>query len=555
MRLRRVKILSNFRGLPGGYEIVFNQINKDGKGIEPICFVGLNGSGKSNVLEVISEIFYYLENFNRSSKKDLSVFKTGFGFEIEYFMPKSTLAGNGFTWNELGNLTFVDIDEQQLIRIIKKKDELPDVKVLFNNKSQNVEDFYNFGLSKILPSRIIGYSSGFNELLSNPFLRLNFEYYSDIKNKTNDALDSKIEMNRFQFLDYNISKCITICNFIFDRDLSIEKEGVNLSVIKKELKLDGLSTFSINLLLKRSINSKSYLPSELSEAVESFKKIDPLFEEKVLSNKGSETLQLKFNFQLNDVTIKAFKSYFLTSDSLFKILYSFQILNIDKISKSLIKRVKETSAGSGENISDLIPKYELEKQLFYIGNITFNKKGTGDLIYYKQLSDGEHQLLQILGSILLMKRKDSLFLFDEPETHFNPEWRSKFIWLINECINEEEDDVREQEVVVTTHSPFMISDCKKENVFMFDKGRSNNPSTKTFGTSVDIINEEIFGKKATISALSLDEINRIKSQDLNTLEEIQQAKESARVLGESVEKVLLFRDLILREKEIINKND
>jgi hypothetical protein len=37
---------------------------------------------------------------------------------------------------------------------------------------------------------------------------------------------------------------------------------------------------------------------------------------------------------------------------------------------------------------------------------------------------------------------------------------------------------------------------------------------------------------------------------LNSIEEIIEAKEQARVLGESVEKVLLFRELIIKENEL-----
>ena len=86
-------------------------------------------------------------------------------------------------------------------------------------------------------------------------------------------------------------------------------------------------------------------------------------------------------------------------------------------------------------------------------------------------------------------------------------------------------------------------------------GWAKEKGIRTYGTSVNIITEEIFGKSASISKLSLDIIEKIKKMPLTTLDEIKKAKEETRVLGESVEKVLLFRELILKENEINKRND
>ena len=65
MKLLRIKIPKDlkqpFRSLHPGFTIQFNP-NLKSKDIEPIGLAGLNGSGKSNLLELISEIFYYLDS-------------------------------------------------------------------------------------------------------------------------------------------------------------------------------------------------------------------------------------------------------------------------------------------------------------------------------------------------------------------------------------------------------------------------------------------------------------------------------------------------------------
>ncbi|MFT4803685.1 MAG: restriction system-associated AAA family ATPase [Psychroserpens sp.] len=549
MKLKRIKLLSSFRGLPAGYEVNFNRSLVANEQIEPICFVGLNGSGKSNALEVVAEMFYYLENFNRSSKKDLDNFKTAFGFELDYYLPKLTLAGAGFTWDELGALTFDDLDQNQLVLVSKPVDELPAVKLSFNEKEIEVKDFYNNGLSKVLPNHIIGYSSGLNELVSNPFVKLNFEYYEDLKRKKNKAVDSKLEMNRFQFLNYNVSKLITVSNFIFDKELSALGETKDLSILKTEIEVNELNGFSIQLSLKKPKTFERYLPDELESAIESFKAIDALYDEENNSTSRHDFTRFSFNFKMNEATLTGFREKFKSADKLFRVLYFFQTLNIEKISRNIGKTVKSAKAGTNESLSDLIPKYEIEKQLFHLGNISFKKEGVENPIYYKHLSDGEHQLLQILGSIILLDSTSTLFLLDEPETHFNPEWRSKFIWLINECMkaNPTEGD-REQEVVLTTHSPFMISDSKKSNVVWLKADKRDGPeevTINTYGTSVTNLINEFFGKQRQIADVSWKEmLEDLKSDDINEL------NDALSKYGDSHEKNMILQKL---NKLIIEK--
>lgn len=550
MKLKKIKLLSPFRGLPKNFEFSFSSDFESNENVEPICLVGLNGSGKSNALEVIAEMFYYLENLDTSSKKNLNKFKTQFGFEIEYFVPKISLAGSGFIWDDLDDLTFADLDENQLIQIIKNPNELPKIKVFFNDSFVEVKNFYNNDISKILPKHIIGYSSGFNELLSNPFIKLNFEYYRQIKNKTNNAKESILEMNRFQFLDYNISKLVTISNFIFDNSISNIGVTLNLEILKDELKIESLHEFSIHISLKKNKIFEKYLPEELEDVIQKFKEIDPFYEESIKSNKSFDSINFKFNFKLTAVIVDAFRIKFNSAAQLFRALYFFQILNIGNISRNINNRVKNTLAGSSENLSDLIPKYEIEKQSFHLGNISFIKKGFSDPVYYKHFSDGEHQLLQILGSVILLDYNSTLFLLDEPETHFNPEWRSKFIWLINECLkSNNEDNIREQEFLLTTHSPFLISDSKKENVIWLISDKVDSPkevSINTYGTSVTRLINEFFGKRRQIADLSWTEM--LLDVQSNNIDEL---NESLSKFGESHEKDMILQKLnkLLADKE------
>lgn len=118
----------------------------------------------------------------------------------------------------------------------------------------------------------------------------------------------------------------------------------------------------------------------------------------------------------------------------------------------------------------------------------------------------------------------------------------------------------DQDYFITSHSPFIISDCKPNNVYIFN--RQGNRMTvetaaqkrlNTFGASVNVLTEEVFNKNESIADYSLATLNEIKNRKFKTIAQIQQAKEDARILGDSVEKTLLFRKLLMLEDEFNKK--
>ncbi|SDI50890.1 restriction system-associated AAA family ATPase [Desulfosporosinus hippei] len=558
MKIKRLKILTSFRGLPAGYEILFNDVQaRNSIGITPICFVGLNGSGKSNVLEVIAEIFYYIETYHKAPKDKLKSFQTGFGFEIDYELPRVFVMSARTSWDELNS--YLDNSRTNpIIKIKKQINEYPQISVMANEKVFTLRNKDNNRNEGLLPARIVAYSSGMNELLSNPFIKMDFNYFEDLKAKTgNDSL----AMNRMFFLNYDSNKLIAVSNFLFDADdydmssftegqKATDFGGIDLSVIKRELCVEDLHSFVINLKLKKSLP----LHSALNIALSNLKKCATFINESTRETKNDIFTDIELVYWVNKSTKEAFRYYFKTAYDLFRVFYFLQLLNIDLISQDIRKAVAAATAGSYDNLSDELPKHEASNLAFRISGISFYKQNSA-LLNYRKFSDGEHQLLQVFGSLLLMDTTGSLFLLDEPDTHFNPDWRSKFVHMANESIDKE----RDQEIILTTHSPYIVSDCRRECVYIFQRNpdgtvsQPKSPDINTFGTSIDILSDVVFGKDDTISELSKKKIDEIRQMPLETLEDIQAAKEASRVLGESVEKVLLFKYLITKESEL--KND
>jgi hypothetical protein len=110
-----------------------------------------------------------------------------------------------------------------------------------------------------------------------------------------------------------------------------------------------------------------------------------------------------------------------------------------------------------------------------------------------------------------------------------------------------------REVLITSHSPFIISDCRQDNVLVFEK----NPDGKvvwdfakfnTFGASSNAITIKVFGRKESIggvAALALDELRKSLVDNGDPDELIAKAND---LLGDSVEKIL-FIDAALNRKE------
>ena len=59
---------------------------------------------------------------------------------------------------------------------------------------------------------------------------------------------------------------------------------------------------------------------------------------------------------------------------------------------------------------------------------------------FKELSEGEQQLLMVLGLLRFAREEESLFLLDEPDTHLNPSWSVKYLDLLRQIVGVDNQD-------------------------------------------------------------------------------------------------------------------
>lgn len=99
-------------------------------------------------------------------------------------------------------------------------------------------------------------------------------------------------------------------------------------------------------------------------------------------------------------------------------------------------------------------------------SITYQLQGrnTAKAFAFGQLSEGEKQLLAVVGAITLAHQNDNLVLLDEPDTHLNPHWSWDYPGMLTEAFKPEQQT--RSTVLMATHDPVMISGMVKEQVLL-----------------------------------------------------------------------------------------
>jgi len=547
MKLLRLKLNDQFGKLESPFEIIFRkaitgQQTVDWDEFNPFCLAGLNGSGKSNVLEALSNIFYHLESCaNVKQPENFKLFFDAFqsspdGYELEYYITPDT----GVSY---------EIENMVKVCIVKIKGQLPrmncipypftsaapaNITVLANKTGE-----FPAEAKKYLPKAIIGYSSGENEILSIPFIKTRLVHFDEyFEALTHDYKYSEPESSLI-YIDYEMSQAVLLSNFLMQKPEVVQPLEDHLGIV-------GIERFRMNLNLHYEGDKE--LLAQFKGTLHKFKNCATA----IFENDD----RLILDFWVNDDTKKAFTANF--ENSAFKLFQSFQILytlNYRTVPISIKSAVYQSK---GYYTGEKIPASAPDENVFYFLDYKIKKKDSesGEIasLLLKNLSDGEQQFLHSLGICLMLKGKSALLFLDEPETHFNPDWRSKFISTIKGSLQAAGANNLMTDLLITSHSPFIMSDCKQDKVLVIRDNLAKNPVINTFGTSVGIITEEIFKKKDTIPDLPIKEIDKIKNMPLTTLEEIQAAKLASRKLGESVEKVLLFRELLIKESTLKNND-
>ena len=581
MKLLRLKITdpAGFRSLPCGFEHHFRtkwglqdelaQAND----FAPFVCAGLNGSGKSNLLEALAAIFFQLEILRvrrsflpevlQNTDQDFSPV----AFELDYLIrvPAECQPTQGDGWAR--------------VHLIKKLGESVHIKWVNQTDFSTAEDVIaDSALADLLlPEYVLGYSSGENEILSLPFFKMRFVQFDEYWNALAQQLPYPGHPDtRMAYLDTGFSQAILLCNLLFQDEATRQP-------FREDVGIESLREFRI--ILRRSIpvsreqmaafTSGEYnLPTEAEdgrfadtdaiyldpstgdyrlrvlhglEGHERTSIIEKLKRCATLHFHDEATDTLTLDFWVDPATRQAFSANF--DGSALALFQAFQVLltlNLYSVSDAL---KTDLYTSTSHYVSETVPTLASDQRIMRFKFVRFIKQGVAHPMMLKELSDGEHQLLHSLGLCLLFRDTNSLFLLDEPETHFNPNWRANFISRLRQCLPG--SGAFAQEMLITTHTPFLISDSKPDKVLVFAKDKTSgavsisHPDYNTLGASINKITMKTFGKRETIGGyaqLLLEDFRARLGHGTEDKEAL--ITEIHQQLGDSVEKVLLIKAIL-----------
>ncbi|MCF5165150.1 restriction system-associated AAA family ATPase [Pseudomonas congelans] len=585
MKLLRLKINdpAGFRSLPCGFEHHFRtewtlqeELAKS-EGFAPFICAGPNGSGKSNLLEVLAAIFFQLEvlrvrrSFLPEMLQSEELDFAPVAFELDYLIRVSVeyIRPDGPVWAKVG---------------VSKRVGEP-VRFHWENQSDfdtdAYESFRGGFCDMLLPQYVLGYSSGENEILSLPFFKLRFVQFDEYWNALTRQLPYPGHPEtRLAYLDNGFSQAILLCNLLFQDEDSLQpfREDVGIETLQEfriiikrniEVSSDIAESFMADEYVEKGYVEGEYATSNpalrsdtesgrytvnlmqlLEAGSDSAKNFDPLVTRlkrcATLSYVDDETDTLILDFWVNEETKKAFRANFdndpLMLFQAFQVLLTLNLYSVNDKLKADLYRSKSHYA------SETVPTLASDQRIMRFKFVRFSKKGIAQPIMLKELSDGEHQLLHSLGLCLLFRETNSLFLFDEPETHFNPDWRSNFITRLRQCLSSKGGVG--QEMLITTHSPFLISDSKPDKVLVFKKEWStgdisiSHPEYNTLGASINKITMSTFGKYETIGGRAQSILDGLRERFEQGDDKNELISEIHQKLGDSVEKVLLITAIL-----------
>lgn len=102
----------------------------------------------------------------------------------------------------------------------------------------------------------------------------------------------------------------------------------------------------------------------------------------------------------------------------------------------------------------------------------------GGAVTYRDLSEGEQQLLLVLGLLKFTAEDEALFLLDEPDTHLNPAWSTQYLEFLDRFIQLKHRG-KTCHIIMTSHDPLVFSRLKRTEVQVFVRDKQGRVSAKS----------------------------------------------------------------------------
>jgi predicted ATPase len=412
--------------------------------------LGRNGAGKSNLIEVLVEIFRDLEAGSASN----------FYYELSYLI------------------------RDHSVKIINSPEARTRLQIIVNDKKFTKAKFEQ-SLDELLPKYVFAYYSGWNKRLESLFDKPTKQLYERWKK---GGRHDNIPLRRLFFCRKDYSQLVLLAFFLMDENPKIKR------FLKDYLKIEDFD--SALFVMHRPFWRRSAKPSQ-----NDIENGDPLF------------WYAKGAFQ--SFTDRLWRHALAPIKNEEAVLQDFRERSEDQ--ERLYLYVKDRVS-----LSELIYPGEDETHFFshleglYLCDLMDHVRVTvqhtnAGLIRFDQLSEGEQQLLTVLGLLQFTKGEESLFLLDEPDTHLNPAWTYEYLSLLEEQVVD-----KSSQLLIASHNPLMIGGLKKEQVRLLRRREDESgntlieadpPHEDPIGMGVDgLLQSEIFGLNSVLPPSVMDRL-------------------------------------------------
>lgn len=432
MRIDRLR-LPNFRNLKN-FEIDFDE------SVATTVIMGRNGSGKSNLIEALVEIFRDLVE-GRASTFSYQILYRCHGHAVQIL-------------NDTGDRRrqYFGVDGVWMTR----------------------KDF-EAQREQVLPQHIFAYYSGWNRRLESGFDEPTRELYKEWLNNE----DRRIPLRRLFYCRKEYSQLVLLAFFL------IGGEAIN-RILKEYLQIDSFESalFTLKTPWWRVTGKPSSVQLADGDprfwyARGAFKHfLDDLWKRGLAPIRNEESVERDIRGRKEST----------------ERLYLF-IKDLDSLKSLGGENDPKTFFGLLESLflCDLIDDVQVSVRHLTAGRISF-----------AQLSEGEQQLLTVLGLMIFTRQDESLFLLDEPDTHLNPSWVYEYYSLL-----EENFPKTDSQLLIATHNPLMIGSLRKNQVRLVVQQKIGGgeitssavePDDDPMGMGIDgLLTSEIYGLNSVLS--------------------------------------------------------
>jgi predicted ATPase len=451
MHLRRLKI-REFRNLRD-FEINFTESAKDADGAaRDFKSHAVIGQNGSGKSNMIEAIVTIFRDLDLNQK-------TEFEYELEYTCRGHDVRVDGIH----GRVHMTDPEES-------------------DPKGRAISYLSN-NAKRYLPNHVFAYYSGRSERIEAIFQQHQQRFYKAL-------LDGNDDLLRRLFYCRNVHSQFVLLAYLLKEDAECRRILTDLGIEELE---------SVLFVLKQPYWYKTDLAEEILNdgdsrfwyargIVQTF--LDQLWKESIAPIDHSESRVLDFRGRKE------------TQDLLYLFVPDKDALG--RVAEQIGEPARFFKYLESTYISDLIDEVRINvKHRDINGNLNFT-----------QLSEGEQQLLTVLGLMRFTHEDESLFLLDEPDTHLNPIWKLRYFDEIDKVVKLQNGSVAgSSQLIITTHDPLMIGSLRKEQVRILrcDGGKTtvDTPDEHPQGMGVaGLLKSELFGLPSTLDSHTLKQLQR-----------------------------------------------